>query len=169
MAEKLKLSAILKADVQGYSRLMGEDESFTVCTLIEYQKVFASHIEERGGRVVNAPGDSILAELPSVVDAVQSAIEIQEQLKRANAELSDDRKMNFRIGINLDDNEQNLLTFINNKNITFQQIMDDDRSISDKYDVKFIPMIFFINPEGVIIGAGLRGARLQKTVSKYID
>ena len=101
--EKHKLSAILEADVQSYSRLMGEDESFTVRTLIKYREIFADRIRKHGRRIVNAPGDSILAELPSVVDVVQCAVEIQDQLKFANAALPDNRKMNFRIGINLDD------------------------------------------------------------------
>ena len=98
-----KLTAILCADVKGYSKLMGEDESYTVDALKECRKLFAENIHNHGGRVVNAPGDSILAEFPSVVTAVQCAVEIQNQLNTRNAELPDNRKMVFRIGVNLGD------------------------------------------------------------------
>ena len=102
-ADHRKLAAILCADVKGYSKLMGEDESYTVGALKECRKLFAENIQNHGGRVVNAPGDSILAEFPSVVSAVQCAVEIQIQLNDRNAELPDNRKMVFRIGINLGD------------------------------------------------------------------
>jgi TolB-like protein/class 3 adenylate cyclase/Tfp pilus assembly protein PilF len=98
-----KLTAILSADVVGYSRLMGADEEATIETLTAYRKVFLSHIEGHRGRVVDAKGDAILAEFASVVDAVSSAVEIQQELAEKNAELSDDRRMDFRIGINLGD------------------------------------------------------------------
>jgi len=98
-----KLTAILCADVKGYSRLMGEDESYTVGALKECRKVFAENIQKHAGRVVNAPGDSILAEFPSVVSAIQCAVEIQNQLDDRNADLPDNRKMVFRIGVNLGD------------------------------------------------------------------
>ena len=101
--ERRKLTAILSADVQGYSRLMGDDEALTVKTLTRYRKLFAGCIQEHGGRVVNAPGDSILAEFPSVVDAVNCAAVVQAQLAAANAGLPDHRRMVFRIGINLGD------------------------------------------------------------------
>ncbi len=98
-----KLTAILSADVAGYSRLMGADEEATVATLTAYRKVFVSEIENHRGQVVDAKGDAILAEFPSVVDAVKGAVEIQRELAEQNAELSDDRRMDFRIGINLGD------------------------------------------------------------------
>ncbi len=101
--EKRKLTVILSADVQGYSRLMGNDDAMTVQTLTRYRQVFDRCIDGHGGRVVNAPGDSILAEFPSVVDAVHCSVVVQDQLAAANAELPDDRKMVFRIGINLGD------------------------------------------------------------------
>jgi adenylate cyclase len=100
---KRKLTAILSADVKGYSRLMGEDEEATVRTITAHRKVITSVIEKYRGRVVDSPGDNILAEFVSVVDAVQSAVEIQEVVRAKNAELPDDRKMEFRIGINLGD------------------------------------------------------------------
>jgi TolB-like protein/Tfp pilus assembly protein PilF len=98
-----KLTAILCADVVGYSRLMGADEEATIETLTAYRKVFLSHIESHRGRVVDAKGDAILAEFASVVDAVSSAVEIQRELAEHNDELSDDRRMDFRVGINLGD------------------------------------------------------------------
>jgi class 3 adenylate cyclase/TolB-like protein/tetratricopeptide (TPR) repeat protein len=104
---KRKLTAILSADAQGYSRLMGADEASTVQTIIRYRRLFAQCIGDHGGRVVNAPGDSILAEFPSVVDTVRCALIIQEQLTAANAGLPDHRRMVFRIGINLGDVIQN--------------------------------------------------------------
>jgi len=100
---KRKLTAILSADVKGYSRLMGEDEEATVRTITAHRKVIASVIQKYRGRVVDSPGDNILAEFVSVVDAVQSAVEIQEVIRAKNAELPEDRRMEFRIGINLGD------------------------------------------------------------------
>ena len=98
-----KLAAILMADAVGYSRLMGEDEADTVRTIKTCREVFTSAIERHEGRVVNAPGDSILAELDSVVHAVSAALEIQRELAERNSELPANRVMAFRIGINLGD------------------------------------------------------------------
>ena len=100
---KRKLTAILSADVEGYSRLMEEDEAATVETLTSYRETITSLIQQHRGRVVDSPGDNLLAEFASVVDAVQCAVETQELLKAKNAELSEDRRMQFRIGINLGD------------------------------------------------------------------
>ena len=86
-----KLTAILCADVVGYSRLMGADEEATIDTLTAYRKVFLSHIETHSGRVVDAKGDAILAEFASVVDAVNGAVEIQRELAGQNTGLPDDR------------------------------------------------------------------------------
>ena len=98
-----KLTAILSADVKGYSRLMGEDEEATVRTITAYREVITEVVQKHRGRVVDSPGDNILAEFASVIDAVGSAVEIQEELKVRNAELPEDRKMEFRIGVNLGD------------------------------------------------------------------
>ena len=100
---KRKLTAILSADVKGYSRLMGEDEEWTLRTLNTYKEVMRSLIQQYRGRVVNAPGDNVLAEFASVVDAVQCAVEIQQVLRGRNALLPENRRMEFRIGINLGD------------------------------------------------------------------
>ncbi len=98
-----KLTAILCADVVGYSRLMGADEEATIETLTAYRKVFTSQIKKHRGRVVDAKGDAILAEFASVVDAVNGAVEIQRELAEKNADIPDDRRMDVRIGINLGD------------------------------------------------------------------
>jgi adenylate cyclase len=100
---KRKLTAILSADVEGYSRLMGEDDEATVRTITAYREVIAVVVQKHRGRVVDSPGDNILAEFASVIDAVSSAVEIQEELRVRNAELPEDRKMEFRIGVNLGD------------------------------------------------------------------
>ena len=100
---KRKLTAILSADVKGYSRLMGEDEEATVRTITAYREVIGSVVQKHRGRVVDSPGDNILAEFESVIDAVTSAVEIQDELRNRNAELPEDRKMEFRIGVNLGD------------------------------------------------------------------
>jgi len=98
-----KLAAILSADVKGYSRLMGEDEVATIRTLTTYREVMGALIRQYHGRVVDSPGDNLLAEFASVVDAVQGAMEIQRTLKARNADLPAPRRMEFRIGLNLGD------------------------------------------------------------------
>jgi TolB-like protein/class 3 adenylate cyclase len=100
---KRKLVAILSADVKGYSRLMGEDEEVTLRTLNAYKEVMGSLIQQHRGRVVGTAGDSVLAEFGSVVDAVQCAVEIQQVLRAKNAVVPENRRMEFRIGINLGD------------------------------------------------------------------
>jgi len=100
---KRKLTAILSADVEGYSRLMGEDEDGTIRTLTSYRELMSALIQKHRGRVVDSPGDNLLAEFSSVVDAVRCAVEIQEELRVRNAELPENRRMAFRIGINLGD------------------------------------------------------------------
>ena len=100
---KRKLAAILSADVQGYSRLMDDDEEATVHTLTAYRNAITDLTQQFRGRVVDSPGDNILAEFSSVVDAVNCAVEIQRELAERNAKLPDNRKMEFRIGVNLGD------------------------------------------------------------------
>jgi adenylate cyclase len=98
-----KLAAILSADVKSYSRLMGEDEEATIRTLTAYREVLTTLIPQHRGRVVDAVGDNLLGEFASVVEAVQCAVAIQQELKARNAELPPHRRMEFRIGINLGD------------------------------------------------------------------
>ena len=104
-AEKYKrrLTAIFSADVAGYSRLMGEDEAATVGTITNYREIMADLIEQHRGRIVDSPGDNVLAEFASVVDAAQCAVAIQKEIQSRNTELPETRKMQFRIGINLGD------------------------------------------------------------------
>jgi adenylate cyclase len=98
-----KLAAIFSADVKGYSRLMGDDEEATIRTLKTYREVITTHVEQHHGRVVDSPGDNMLAEFASAVDAVKSAVAIQQQLKSRNGELEVHRQMEFRIGLNVGD------------------------------------------------------------------
>jgi adenylate cyclase len=98
-----KLTAILCADVYGYSRLMGGDEEATLVTLTAHRKIIDNLIEQHHGRFVNSAGDSVLAEFASVVDAVNCAVDIQTALKAENAKLQPERRMEFRIGVNLGD------------------------------------------------------------------
>jgi adenylate cyclase len=100
---KRKLAAILSADVQGYSLLMRDDEEATIRTLTTYRKAITNLIQQYRGRLVDATGDNLLSEFTSVVDAVNCAVEIQRELAERNAELSENRRMQFRIGINLGD------------------------------------------------------------------
>ena len=98
-----KLTAILGADVKGYGRMMDRDEEATLRTLTSHRTAFATLVERYRGRVVDTPGDYVLAEFPSVVDSVDCAVEIQREIAERNEELPDERKMEFRIGINLGD------------------------------------------------------------------
>ncbi|MEE9610875.1 MAG: adenylate/guanylate cyclase domain-containing protein, partial [Desulfatiglandales bacterium] len=100
---KRKLTALLSADVEGYSRLMGDDEEATILTLTSYREVMTALIQQHDGRVVDSPGDNLLAEFASAVDAVQGAVAIQRELKTRNAELPPHRQMEYRIGINVGD------------------------------------------------------------------
>ncbi|MDJ0817981.1 MAG: adenylate/guanylate cyclase domain-containing protein [Desulfobacterales bacterium] len=100
---KRKLTAILSADAVGYSRLMAEDETATVKTIASYRAIMATLIKQHRGRVVDSPGDNLLAEFSSVVDAVQCAVAVQNEFQTRNAELAENRRMEFRIGINLGD------------------------------------------------------------------
>ena len=98
-----RFAAILSADVAGYSRLMGEDEEATVRTVTAYRDVIAALVQQHRGRVVDSPGDNLLAEFASVLDAVQCAVAIQRELNARNTALPPPRRMQFRLGINLGD------------------------------------------------------------------
>ena len=100
---KRKLTAILSADVEGYSRLMGDDEEATVRTLTSYREVLSTLIQQHNGKVLDSPGDNLLAEFVSVVDAVQCAVAVQKEIKSRNEQLPENRRMQFRIGVNLGD------------------------------------------------------------------
>jgi len=98
-----KLTAILSAHVEGYSRLMRDDEEATIHTLTTYRKVMTHLIQKHRGRLVDATGDNLLAEFASAVDSVKCAVEIQRALFEQNAELPENRKMRFCMGLNLGD------------------------------------------------------------------
>ena len=100
---KRKLTAILSADVVGYSRLMEDDEEATIRTLNAFRASMSALIKQHRGRVVDTTGDNLLSEFISAVDAVNCAVEIQRDLAERNAELPYERKMEFRIGVNVGD------------------------------------------------------------------
>src|SRR5215212_5344994 len=98
-----RLAAIFAADVEGYSRLMGVDEVGTLRTLTSHREIMDRLIGKHGGRIANTAGDSVLAEFPSVVDAVQAAVEVQEALRTSNEPFPEDRQVRFRIGVHVGD------------------------------------------------------------------
>src|SRR5215203_4874115 len=98
-----KLAAIFVADVAGYARLINHDEVGTLRTLAAYREIMDGLIAERGGRIANTAGDSVLAEFPSAVDAVQCAVEVQDRLRAANDSLAEDQRLRFRIGVHVGD------------------------------------------------------------------
>src|SRR5215468_8662622 len=98
-----RLAAILSADVAGYSRLMGEDEEATVRTVTVYRDAITALVQQYRGRVVDSPGDNLLDEFASVLDAVQCAVAIQRELNARNSALPLPRRMQFRLGLNLGD------------------------------------------------------------------
>jgi adenylate cyclase len=98
-----KLVAILAADVAGYSRLMSQAEEETLSTLAAYKEVITGFVAEHGGRIFGTAGDSIIAELASPVQTVRCAVAIQRALHRRNSDLPSNRRLEFRIGINVGD------------------------------------------------------------------
>jgi adenylate cyclase len=98
-----KLRAILSADVKGYSLLMADDEIHTIQTLKAYRSLMSDLIQQHSGRVVDNPGDNLLAEFSSAVDAVECAVEVQKKLKKENARFVEDKQLQFRIGVNIGD------------------------------------------------------------------
>jgi adenylate cyclase len=100
---KRKLTAILSADVVGYSRLMEDNEQATIQTLNTYRNSMSTLVQQHRGRVVDTTGDNLMAEFSSVVDAVKCAVETQKELSERNATLPENRRMLFRIGVNLGD------------------------------------------------------------------
>ncbi len=98
-----KLRAILSADVKGYSLLMADDEVHTIQTLKAYRSLMSNVIQQHSGRVVDNPGDNLLAEFSSAVDAVECAVKIQDRLKKENSKFAEGKRLQFRIGINIGD------------------------------------------------------------------
>jgi len=98
-----KLRAILSADVKGYSLLMADDEIHTIETLKKYRSLMSGLIQQHSGSVVDNPGDNLLAEFSSAVDAVECAVEVQKKLQKENAKFVEDMRLQFRIGVNIGD------------------------------------------------------------------
>ena len=98
---KHKLAAILSADVVGYSRLMADDELATIRTLSAFRDKISAHVQTNGGRVVDFVGDNMLGEFSSALNAVNCAVIIQHTLEKLNAKFDENRRMHFRIGIDL--------------------------------------------------------------------
>jgi len=102
--DQRRLTAIVSADVAGYSRLMGRDESGTLAALKAHvRELIDPKVAEYGGRVVKSIGDGLLLEFPSVVDAVRCAVDVQRGILERNAEVAPDKRIQFRIGINVGD------------------------------------------------------------------
>src|SRR6476469_1161331 len=98
-----RLAAIFAADIAGYSRLVSQDEAGTLRALSAAREIMDGLIRDHGGRIANTAGDSVLAEFPSAVDAVQCAVGVQEKLAEANEGVPEDRRMSFRIGVHVGD------------------------------------------------------------------
>src|SRR5437588_9248852 len=99
-----RLAAIMAADVAGYSRLMGADEEGTLAALKQLRRDVADpKIKEHRGRIVNTTGDGLLSEFASVIDAVRCAVEVQREMAARNAGVPAERRIDFRIGVNLSD------------------------------------------------------------------
>src|SRR5438552_13453153 len=102
--DQRRLAAIISADVAGYSRLMGKDESRTLSALKAHRReLIDPKIAEYGGRIVKSTGDGLLLEFPSVVDAVRCAVDVQRGMAERNAGVSPDQRMEFRVGVNVGD------------------------------------------------------------------
>src|SRR5215468_1882547 len=102
--DQRRLAAIVSADVAGYSRLMGRDESGTLAALKAHRReLIDPKIAEYGGRIVKTTGDGLLLEFPSVVDGVRCAVDMQRGMVARNAEVAPDKRIDFRIGINVGD------------------------------------------------------------------
>src|SRR6266513_2161658 len=102
--DQRRLAAIVSADVAGYSRLMGEDDSRTLAALKAHRReLIDPKIAEYGGRIVKTTGDGLLLEFPSVVDSVRCAVDVQRGMAERNAGLPPDQRLDFRIGINVGD------------------------------------------------------------------
>src|SRR6516162_105605 len=99
-----KLAAVLAADIAGYSRLMGADEEGTLRALKAHRRELVDpKIEEHRGRIVKTTGDGMLVEFASPVEAVRCAIEVQRQMIDRNADVPDEKRILFRVGVNLGD------------------------------------------------------------------
>src|SRR6516165_6234509 len=102
--DQRRLAAIVSADVAGYSRLMGHDESGTLAALKAHRReLIDPKIAEYGGRIVKTTGDGLLLEFPSVVEAVRCAVDVQRGMAQRNAGMPVDQRIDFRVGVNVGD------------------------------------------------------------------
>ena len=132
MEPSRKLAAILAADVAGFSRLMAQDDAATVQALNECRAVFREHIERHGGQVIDMAGDSVLAEFPSALGAVRCAVEVQAALREKNNPLPAERRMLFRLGVNVGDILEQADGTIYGDGVTSQR--DASRSVSATFE-----------------------------------
>lgn len=146
-----KLTAILYADVADYSRLTGEDEDGTHRTLRVYLDLISATIEKHSGRVVHYAGDAVLADFGTVVDALSCATSIQRELADRNVDVPDDRKLQFRIGLNIGD-----------------VIVDQEEIYGDGVNVA-ARLESLANPGGICISDAVRTAVGKKLALAYED
>jgi adenylate cyclase len=146
-----KLTAILHADVYGYSRLMGANEEATLGTLNSYRKIIDTLIVQHHGRFFGSAGDSVIAEFASVVEATQCAVDIQASLKTKNADLPPEHRMEFRIGINLGD-----------------VIVQGDQLYGDGVNVA-ARLESLAEPGGIVISASVHEQIRNKLALSYTD
>jgi adenylate cyclase len=146
-----RLAAIVAADVAGYSRLMGLDEVGTARTLREHRKVTDALVAKHGGRLVKSTGDGVLLEFPSVVDAVECAVAVQAVMAQRNEAIPQDRRMLFRVGVNLGD----IL-------IDGEDILGDGVNIAARLEV-------IAEPGGICLSSSACEHVLGKVAVEFID
>ena len=151
MSQSRRLAAILAADIAGYSALMGSDEARTVSDLKGHQAVVLPMVGEFGGRVIDTAGDGLLAEFPSVLNAVECAVAIQRKMVERNAAVEPERRMQFRIGINLGD-----------------VIYDDDRIFGDGVNVA-ARLEAIAEPGGICVSGKVHGEIRARIGLAYED
>jgi adenylate cyclase len=151
MSQSRRLAAILAADIAGYSALMGSDEARTVSDLKGHQSVVLPMVGAFGGRVIDTAGDGLLAEFPSVLNAVECAVAIQRKMVERNAAIEPERRMQFRIGINLGD-----------------VIYDDDRIFGDGVNVA-ARLEGIAEPGGICVSGKVHGEIRARIGLAYDD
>jgi class 3 adenylate cyclase len=150
-AVERRLVAIVSADVVGYSRLMADDELATIRTLTAYRKEIQARVADHGGRVVDAPGDNVLAEFPTALGAVEAALEIQRALAGRNASLPEERRMEFRIGVHMGD-----------------VAVEEDRTYGDAVNIA-ARLEGLAEPGGVCISAAVHEQVARKLSAEFED
>src|SRR5512137_2700518 len=150
--DRRRLTAIVSADVVGYSRLMGRDEGGTLAALKAHlRELIDPKIAEYGGRTVKSMGDGLLLEFPSVVDAVRCAVDVQRGMAERNVDVPDERQIRFRVGINVGD-----------------IIIDGDDIFGDGVNVA-ARLQSLAEPGGICVSRGVRDQVLDKLSFKFED